>query len=185
MNNIELILLSIGLAMDAFSASVCEGIKMKKINYAGALCTALFFGTFQAIMPLLGYFFGNRFYGIASAYDHWIAFTLLGIIGIKMISESFSTKKSYENTYYFNLKNIILLSIATSIDALAVGIVFSVQKTNITFSVSVIGIITSLLSFSGIAIGNHFSKKYENKAEIIGGTVLILIGIKLLLQDIL
>ena len=185
MNNIELILLSVGLAMDAFSASVCEGIRMKKINYTGAFFTALFFGMFQAVMPLLGYFLGSRFSEITSTYDHWIAFILLGIIGGKMIFECFHPEENNKNTYCFNLKDIIILSIATSIDALAVGIVFSAQKTNIIFSVSVIGIITFLLSFSGVILGNRFSKKYGNKAEIIGGIVLIFIGVKLLLQDIL
>ncbi len=185
MNIVELFLLSVGLAMDAFSASVCEGVRMKKINRMGAILTALFFGIFQAGMPLLGYFFGSRFSEVTSAYDHWIAFILLGIIGGKMLWEAFHPDEENEKAYTFNLREIIILSVATSIDALAVGIVFSAQKTNIFFSVAVIGAVTFLLSLFGVVIGNRFGKKYGNKAEIVGGAVLIFIGVKLLLQDIL
>lgn len=185
MSTAELFLLSVGLAADAFSASVCEGIKMKKINHIGAVMTALFFGIFQAGMPLVGYFLGNRFSEITAAYDGWIAFILLGIIGGKMIWEAFHPEKSDRKDYTFNLKEIIILSVATSIDALAVGIVFVAQKTNILFSVSVIGIVTFVLSLVGVLTGNRFGGKYGNKAEIAGGCVLVFIGVKLLLQDIL
>lgn len=185
MNIAELFLLSVGLAMDAFSASVCEGVRMKKINSMGAVLTALFFGIFQAGMPLIGYFLGSRFSEITTAYDHWIAFVLLGVIGGKMLWEAFHPETDNEKAYTFNLKEIIVLSVATSIDALAVGIVFSAQKTNILFSVSAIGIVTFLLSLAGVVIGNRFGEKYGNKAEVAGGIVLIFIGVKLLLQDIL
>lgn len=185
MNIAELFLLSVGLAMDAFSASVCEGVRMKKINRMGAVLTALFFGIFQAGMPLIGYFLGSRFSEITTAYDHWIAFVLLGVIGGKMLWEAFHPETENEKAYTFNLKEIIVLSVATSIDALAVGIVFSAQKTNILFSVSAIGIVTFLLSLAGVVIGNRFGEKYGNKAEVAGGIVLIFIGVKLLLQDIL
>ncbi|MCM1507139.1 MAG: manganese efflux pump MntP family protein [Ruminococcus flavefaciens] len=185
MGTTELLLLSVGLAADAFSASVCEGIKMKKINRAGMVLTALFFGVFQAGMPLVGYFLGSRFSEITSAYDHWIAFILLGIIGGKMIWESFHPEKNDDKAYIFNLKEIIVLSVATSIDAMAVGIVFSAQKTSILFSVSVIGAVTFVLSLAGVVIGNRFGGKYGNKAELVGGAVLVFIGLKLLLQDIL
>ena len=185
MNIAELFLLSVGLAMDAFSASVCEGVRMKKINRMGAVLTALFFGIFQAGMPLIGFFLGSRFSEITTAYDHWIAFVLLGVIGGKMLWEAFHPETENEKAYTFNLKEIIVLSVATSIDALAVGIVFSAQKTNILFSVSAIGIVTFLLSLAGVVIGNRFGEKYGNKAEVAGGIVLIFIGVKLLLQDIL
>lgn len=185
MNIIELLLLSVGLAADAFSASVCEGVRMKKINRKGTILTALFFGIFQAGMPLMGYFLGSRFSEITSAYDHWIAFILLGIIGGKMVWEAFHPEENGEKSYSFNLKEIIILSVATSIDALAVGIVFSVQKTSILFSVAVIGAVTFALSLAGVVIGNRFGSKYGKKAEVAGGLVLIFIGVKLLLQDIL
>ncbi|MDE6781235.1 MAG: manganese efflux pump MntP family protein [Ruminococcus sp.] len=184
MNTVELLLLSAGLAMDAFSASVCEGIRMKKINHMGAFLTALFFGIFQAGMPLAGYFLGKRFSEITSAYDHWIAFILLGIIGGKMVWEAFHPEENENKEYTFNLKEIIILSVATSIDALAVGIVFSAQKTNILFSVLVIGAVTFLLSLSGVVIGNRFGGRYGSKAETAGGIVLIFIGVKLLVQGI-
>lgn len=185
MNISELFLLAVGLSADAFSASVCEGVRMKKINRMGAVLTALFFGMFQAGMPLMGYFLGSRFSEVTSAYDHWIAFVLLGVIGGKMVWEAFHPEQNNEKTYNFSLKEIVVLSIATSIDALAVGIVFSAQKTNILFSVSIIGIVTFLLSLGGVVIGNRFGEKYGNKAEAVGGIVLIFIGVKLLLQDIL
>lgn len=185
MNIIELLLLSVGLSADAFSASVCEGIRMKKINRTGAFMTALFFGIFQAGMPLVGYFLGNRFSEVTTAYDHWIAFILLGIIGGKMVWEAFHPEKNNEKSYSFSLREILVLSVATSIDALAVGIVFSAQKTNILLSVSAIGIVTFCLSLVGVVMGNRFGGKYGKKAEIAGGTVLVFIGVKLLLQDII
>lgn len=184
MNTVELFLLSVGLAMDAFSASVCEGISMKKINRMGAFLTALFFGLFQAGMPLVGYFLGSRFSEITTAYDHWIAFILLGVIGGKMIWEAFHPEESDNKEYTFNLKEIIILSVATSIDALAVGIVFSAQKNNILVSVLMIGIVTFILSLAGVIIGNRFGGKYGSKAEVTGGIVLIFIGVKILVQSI-
>ncbi|MDE5558615.1 MAG: manganese efflux pump MntP family protein [Ruminococcus sp.] len=180
----ELLLLSVGLAMDTFSASICEGIRMKKINRAGAVLTALFFGIFQAGMPLFGYFLGGHFADITARYDHWIAFILLGIIGGKMLWEAFHPEISDNKEYSFSLKDILILSVATSIDAMAVGIIFSAKKTNILFSVTAIGVVTFVLSFAGVVIGNRFGGKYGNKAEIVGGLVLIFIGTKLLFQDI-
>lgn len=181
----ELLLLSVGLATDAFSASVCEGIRMKRINRAGAFFTALFFGVFQAGMPLFGYFLGSRFADVTARYDHWIAFILLGIIGGKMLWESFCPETRDGKEYKFSLKDILILSVATSIDAMAVGIVFSAKKTNILFSVMSIGVVTFILSFAGVIIGNRFGGKYGTKAETAGGIVLIFIGLKLLLQDII
>lgn len=182
----ELILLALGLAMDAFSVSVCKGLSMKKIDYKGAFVTALFFGVFQAGMPLIGYFLGIRFEQFISTYSHWIAFILLGFIGGKMIYEVFKGSDDNEEIteYKLDIKELIILAIATSIDALAVGIIFTAQKTSLLFSVGVIGIITFIMCLIGVAIGNRFGSKYEKKAEFAGGVILILIGVKLLLDGL-
>ncbi|MDE5619397.1 MAG: manganese efflux pump MntP family protein [Ruminococcus sp.] len=185
MNTAELLLLSAGLAADAFSASVCEGLKMKKINLSGAFLTSLFFGVFQALMPLGGYFLGKRFSDVTARFDHWIAFILLGIIGGKMLVESFGNENTEDAVYRINIRELTLLSVATSIDAMAVGIVFSAQNSDIVFSVSVIGIVTFLLSLVGVIIGNRFGSRYGKKAGIVGGVVLIMIGVKLFLEGIL
>lgn len=182
MNLTELFLLAAGLAADAFSAAVCQGIRMKKINPAGAVLTALFFGVFQAGMPLAGCFLGSRFAGVTARYEHWIAFILLGIIGGKMIWEAFHPEENSGGEYAFSLKDIFMLSVATSIDAMAVGIVFSAQKTDIFLSVSVIGTVTFLLALAGVFIGNRFGSRYGKSAEIAGGAVLVFIGLKLFLD---
>lgn len=180
----ELTLLSLGLATDAFSVSVCKGLSMKKINLKGAFVTSLFFGIFQAIMPIIGYFLGSHFSSFINTYSHWIAFILLGFIGGKMIFETFSkTDEDSEITEYrLDIKETIVLAIATSIDALAVGLLFTMQTTNIFFAVGMIGVITFIMCMIGVAVGNRFGSKYEKKAEFIGGTVLVLIGVKLLLD---
>lgn len=183
----EIILLSIGLAMDAFSVAVCKGLSMKdRIDYRGGFITALFFGGFQALMPVVGYFLGSRFETYITSFSHWIAFVLLGFIGGKMIFEAVHEKDEdcEVSGYKLNIKELVMLSIATSIDALAVGIIFATEKTNIALSVSLIGIITFLLAFVGIIIGNKFGSKYEKKAEIAGGAVLVLIGVKILLEGL-
>ncbi len=185
MNTAELLLLSAGLATDAFSASVCEGLKMKKINRCGTFLTALFFGVFQALMPLGGYFLGKRFSDVTARFDHWIAFILLGIIGGKMLIESFGKENTENDVYRINIRELTLLSVATSIDAMAVGIVFSAQHSDIVLSVSVIGIVTFLLSLVGVIIGNRFGSRWGNKAETVGGIVLIIIGAKLFLEGII
>lgn len=182
----ELVLISSGLAMDAFSVAVCKGLSMRKINYTGGFLTAFFFGIFQAVMPVIGYFLGSRFEDYITSYSHWIAFILLGFIGGKMVYESINEteENNAESEYRLNLKELFILSVATSIDALAVGIIFATEKVNIVLSVSIIGVITFILSFIGIVIGNKFGSKYEKKAEIAGGTVLILIGLKILLEGL-
>ena len=183
----ELILLSLGLAMDAFSVSVCKGLSMKKIDYRGAVVTALFFGVFQGGMPLIGYFLGSRFEAFISRYSHWVAFILLGFIGGKMIYEVVFGKDDEEGDskeYKFDIKELFILAIATSIDALAVGVVFAAQKTPVVSSVIVIGAITFVTSLIGVGIGNRFGSKYEKKAELVGGIVLVLIGVKLLLDGL-
>lgn len=182
----ELILLSLGLAMDAFSVSVCKGLSMKKIDYKGAAATALFFGVFQGIMPLIGYFLGSRFEKFISTYSHWIAFILLGFIGGKMILEVIKGSDDEESIleYKLDIKELFILAVATSIDALAVGVIFAAQKTNLLVSVSVIGGITFAVCLIGVIIGNRFGSKYEKKAELAGGIVLILIGAKLLIDGL-
>ncbi len=185
MNMTELLLLSAGLSADAFSASVCEGFKMKKPDRFGTFLTALFFGVFQAVMPLIGYFLAKRFSDVTTAFDHWIAFILLGIIGGKMFVESFHTESTEEKVYRINIRELILLAVATSIDAMAVGIVFSAQQSDIVFSVSVIGTVTFLLSLLGVIIGNRFGGRLGTKAEAVGGIVLIILGVKLFLEGIL
>ncbi|MBO7394786.1 MAG: manganese efflux pump [Ruminococcus sp.] len=182
----ELILLSLGLAMDAFSVSVCKGLSMKKIDYKGAFLTALFFGVFQAGMPLIGFFLGSRFEQFISQYSHWVAFILLGFIGGKMVFEAVrgGDEAETQSEYRLNIGELFVLAIATSIDALAVGVVFAAQKTPVFSSVTVIGVITFVMSLIGVGIGNRFGSKYEKKAELAGGIVLVLIGVKLLLDGL-
>ena len=182
----ELILLSVGLAMDAFSVSVCKGLSMKKLDLKGGMLTALFFGVFQAAMPLIGYFLGSRFASYISSFSHWVTFILLGIIGGKMIFEAVSEAEQDEGgkEYKLDIGELFLLAVATSIDALAVGIVFAAEDVALVFSVCTIGMITFVLSFAGVVIGNRFGSRYETKAEIVGGMILILIGIKLLLEGL-
>ena len=160
---------------------------MRKINYRGAFITALFFGVFQAGMPLVGYFLGVYFADYINKFDHWIAFILLSFIGGKMIFDSCFGQDDDDTVsaeYRLDMKELLILSVATSIDALAVGIVFAVQGDSIFLSVSMIGIITFLLSFLGVIIGNRFGSKYEKKAQLAGGAVLVIIGLKLLLEGI-
>ncbi|NCD06923.1 MAG: manganese efflux pump [Spirochaetia bacterium] len=182
---IELILLAIGLAMDAFAVSITKGLCMKnKINYKQALFIAFSFGLFQAIMPLIGYTIGIQFSTYIVQFDHWIAFLLLSFIGIKMILEAVFEKEETE-CKLFSIKEILILSVATSIDALAVGVTLSfIQTTNIIQAIIVIGLITLIISFIGVKIGHKFGMKYEKSAEIFGGILLILIGLKILFEHL-
>lgn len=185
MGIIGLLLLSVGLAMDAFSVAVCKGLSMKKLNVRSGVIIALFFGVFQGLMPLAGYFLGSRFSGYIDSVSHWVAFILLGIIGGKMIWEAFHDEENdTETEYKLALGELIVLSVATSIDALAVGIVFAAEKVNIILSVIMIAVITFAISFAGVVIGNKTGSCFEKKAEIAGGAILILIGIKMLLEGI-
>lgn len=183
MGLIELIILSIGLGMDAFAVSVCKGISMKKMNWKKAGIIGLYFGGFQALMPVLGYFLGSTFASAIESIDHWIAFILLGLIGVNMIKEAFSSESENSNDDV-GFKTMIILAIATSIDALTVGITFAFLNVNLILAVSLIGIITFVLSVIGTKVGNKFGDKYENKAEFIGGIVLILLGLKILLEHL-
>ena len=179
----EIIIISFGLAMDAFAVSVCKGLSIKKFKWKNAIIIAGYFGCFQGIMPLIGYFLGASFSNLVEYIDHWIAFFLLLIIGGKMVKES-ADDDLEKNNDNIDFKTMTLLGIATSIDALAIGVTFAFLKTNILRAVFLIGIITFVLSFLGVKIGNRFGDKLQKKAELMGGVVLILIGIKILLEHL-
>lgn len=190
MGTIEILLIGVGLSMDAFAVSVCKGLNMKKINYAHAFIISIFFGGFQCLMPLVGWFLGTSFEKYIERFDHWIAFFLLLVIGGKMIIEVVKEKdQEIEKTDEENLdiKELIIMAIATSIDALAVGITMSClleKKSAIIPAVSIIGITTFILSYMGVIIGNHFGIKYKDKATLAGGIILVLIGTKILLEHL-
>lgn len=182
---IEVILIGVGLAMDAFAVAICKGLQMKKLNYRQATVIALFFGGFQALMPLIGWILGKQFEQYIVQIDHWIAFGLLSVIGVNMFRESLEKEEEDVTVLEkLDLKELVLLAIATSIDALAVGITFAFLKVDIKLSVLVIGITTFLISFCGVAIGNIFGTRYKERAERFGGIVLILIGLKILLEHL-
>lgn len=183
MGILEIILISIGLAMDAFAVSVCKGLSMKKMNWQKALIIAGYFGVFQGAMPVLGYLLGIGFEDIVTSVDHWIAFVLLGFIGGKMIKEAFD-KNDENSSDSVDFKTMIVLAIATSIDALAVGITFAFLNVNIIFSALCIGIITFIISVLGVKIGNVFGDKYEKRAELVGGIILVGLGIKILVEHL-
>lgn len=184
MNLIELIILSIGLAMDAFSVAICKGLAMKKMNWKHAIIIGLYFGGFQALMPAIGFLLGVGFEDKITSIDHWIAFTLLAIIGGKMILESIKKENDASYNSSIGVKVMLILAIATSIDALAVGITFAFLKTNIVLAIILIGIITFAISVLGVKIGNIFGDKYEKKAELVGGVILVFIGLKILLEHL-
>ena len=179
----EILLISIGLAMDAFAVSICKGLSMKKMNWKNAVIIALYFGVFQALMPFIGYFLGMTFESIVTTFDHWVAFALLTLIGGGMIKESFDDEDEKKNDRV-DFKTMVVLAIATSIDALAVGITFAFFDVNIVLAVSIIGIITFIISVLGVKIGNRFGDKYQNKAQLMGGIILVLLGFKILLEHL-
>lgn len=183
MGTIEILLISIGLAMDAFAVSICKGLSMKKMNWKKAFIVALYFAIFQALMPTLGFFLGTNFKDVVTRIDHWLAFILLVAIGVNMLKEAFSKgNESFDDDVGF--KTMIVLALATSIDALAIGITFAFLRVSLIFSVVMIGVITFIISFAGVKIGNKFGNKYEKKAEIFGGGILILLGIKILVEHL-
>ena len=185
MGIIELILLSIGLGMDAFAVSICKRIPMKKMDWKKACIIGLYFGGFQAIMPVIGYFLGSTFESFITNFDHWVAFILLAIIGGNMIKEAFcKEKEDEESNDDISFKTMFVLAVATSIDALVIGITFAFLKVNLLLAISIIGIITFVISIIGTKVGNKFGSKYEKKAELAGGIILILIGIKILLEHL-
>ena len=179
----ELFVLAVGLAMDAFAVAVCKGLALKKIGAGKALLVGLWFGGFQGLMPFIGYLLGTGFEDKIKAIDHWVAFILLGLIGLNMIREACSGEEE-EADACLDVKSMLLLAVATSIDALAVGITFAFLKVNIVMAVSTIGVITLILSAVGVYIGHIFGEKYKAKAEMAGGIILILIGLKILLEHL-
>lgn len=178
----ELFMIAVGLSMDAFAVAICKGLSVEKVKVKHGLIVGLYFGGFQAGMPLLGYFLGSSFAKYIENFDHWIAFVLLGIIGINMIRESGEAEEEVNASFGF--KTMFPMAVATSIDALAVGISFAIMQVQIGWAVTFIGIITFTLSAIGVKIGNHFGTKYKSKAELFGGIVLILLGIKILLEHL-
>lgn len=181
MSLLTLFITAVGLSMDAFAASICKGLSLKKISVQKACIAGLWFGGFQALMPLLGYVLGSQFKQSLEAIDHWIAFVFLVLIGANMIKEAFS-RESEKADDSLSIKSMFLLAIATSIDALAVGITYAFLQVDIIAAVSFIGATTFTLSALGIKAGNTFGMRYKAKAEIAGGTILILIGMKILLE---
>lgn len=183
----EVLMIGVGLSMDAFAASVCKGLGMRRLNVKNMFVIVLFFGGFQALMPCIGWFLGKQFESYITSVDHWVAFALLAFIGGKMIYDVFHENRKdccCEKTDRLNIKEVFTLAVATSIDALAVGISFAFLQVNIVEAVSVIGITTFVLSIAGVVIGNIFGAKYEKKATLAGGIILILIGLKILLEHL-
>ena len=183
MGLIELFLIAVGLYMDAFAVSVCKGLAMPKCTFKKAAIVGLWFGGFQALMPAIGYILGAQFQEAIASIDHWIAFVLLALIGGNMIHEALDNDEE-EADASLDVKTMFLLAVATSIDALAIGITFAFLKVNIIPAVCFIGIVTFIISFAGVKIGNVFGARYKNKAEIVGGIILILLGLKILLEHL-
>jgi putative Mn2+ efflux pump MntP len=177
----ELIIIAIGVSMDAFAVSICKGLSVRSLQPKHTCLTALWFGGFQALMPLIGYFLGVSFADFVSSVDHWIAFVLLGLIGGNMIKESFS-KDECEYSPDFSFKTMLSLAVATSIDALAIGVSFAFLRVNIWTSVLIIGLTTGAFSALGVCIGKFFGCRYKSKAEFMGGFILVAMGLKILLE---
>lgn len=179
----ELFVIAVGLSMDAFAVSICKGLSVGRVEVKHVIITGLYFGGFQALMPAAGYFLGKQFQTLINSVDHWIAFVLLTLIGLNMIRESRRCEEEKLNDS-FNFKTMLPLAVATSIDALAVGVTFAFLKVEILPAVSFIGAITFVLSAIGLKIGNVFGTRYKSRAEFFGGAVLILMGIKILLDHL-
>lgn len=188
MSLLELFILAVGLSMDAFAVAVCKGLSMREVSIKKAGIVGLYFGGFQAGMPLIGYFLGLQFKDYIMSVDHWIAFILLSFLGIKMIQEALSKEEDddekQDEKEMLSFKNMSVLAIATSIDALAVGITLAFLQVDIVPAVSFIGITTFVLSIIGVKIGNVFGIKYKSKAEFVGGIILIFMGVKILLEHL-
>ena len=183
MTLLNLFLIAVGLSMDAFAVSVCKGLAMEKAPLKKAAIAGVWFGSFQALMPLLGYLLGNRFEKYITHIDHWITFGLLALIGANMVKEAFSKEEEKaSSTMYF--KEMFLLAVATSIDAPAVGITFAFLRVDLLPAVCLIGATTFVLSALGVKVGNLFGSRYKSRAELAGGILLILMGVKILLEHL-
>lgn len=184
---VELFLIGVGLSMDAFAVSICKGLGMSRLNMRQAAVISLFFGGFQALMPLIGWALGSQLTDFIAPIDHWIAFGLLAFVGGKMLWDAFHEDDEDEGSQTdekLDLKELLMLAIATSIDALAVGITFAFLQVAIVPSITIIGLTTFVISFAGVAVGHFFGARFEKPATIVGGVVLILIGVKILLEHL-
>lgn len=184
MSIVELFILAVGLSMDAFAVSICKGLSLGKINWKHMAIAGAWFGGFQALMPLVGYFLGRSFSEFVSNFSHWIAFALLAIIGGNMIKEALDKGEDEDRNASMKFKAMLLLAIATSIDALAVGVTFAFLDVAIVPAILFIGVVTFVFSAAGIKIGSLFGTKYKSKAELVGGIILVLLGIKILLEGL-
>lgn len=185
MSFFELFVIAVGLSMDAFAVAVCKGLSVYKLEKKHIILTGIWFGGFQGLMPFIGYLLGSTFESYITPVDHWIAFILLGLIGVNMIKESFDKNENCDSGDSFTVKAMLPMAVATSIDALAVGITFALlPDVDITVAVAFIGVITFVLSCVGIKIGNAFGVKFKSKAEFAGGIMLILMGTKILLEHL-
>lgn len=183
MGLMELILTATGLSMDAFAVSICKGLALRKMEWSRALLCGIWFGVFQGLMPLIGFFAGSHFAKAVSGVDHWIVFIVLSLIGGNMIREALGKDEDVDPS--FGIAGMFLLAVATSIDALAVGVSFAFLKMNIWTSAITIGCITFFISAAGVKIGNAFGTRYKSKAELAGGTILIFIGLKILIEHLM
>ncbi len=183
---VDILLIGVGLSMDAFAVAVCKGLSMRKIHWGNATVIALFFGAFQALMPFIGWLLGLGLQGLIAAYDHWIAFGLLSFIGGKFLYDSFKEGcgEGAACDIALDIKGLFMLAIATSIDALAIGVTLAFLKVNVAAACGIIGLTTFLISFGGVVVGNFFGARFQKKAEISGGVILILIGLKILLEHL-
>lgn len=184
MDFITILGIGVALSMDAFSVSICKGLATKKFSFRTAVICGIWFGGFQALMPVIGYFLGAQFEHLIVAIDHWIAFGLLFLIGANMIREALSSDESEKPDSTTGFKTMLLLAVATSIDALAVGVSFAFLQVNILIPILIVGVTTFIFSFGGVAIGNFFGSRYSKPAEITGGVILILLGTKILLEHL-
>ena len=188
MGFIELLLIGVGLSMDAFAVAICQGISMTKIKWGHALTVGLYFGGFQALMPFTGWMLGSQFAGRIQQYDHWVAFVLLVLIGGNMIREALSGEEDEAEDAAIGAgldhKKLFLMAIATSIDALAVGVTFAFLDTAILPAIGIIGTTTFFISVAGVAVGCWFGARYKKRAEITGGVILVLLGVKILLEHL-
>ena len=183
MSALELFILAVGLSMDAFAVSICKGLAVKRIDMGKAGIVGLWFGGFQALMPMIGYFLGSRFSNAIQSVDHWVAFILLSLIGANMIREAMSKDEdARRDSGSLSFKTMLMLAVATSIDALAAGITFAFLDVDIALAAGMIGCTTCIISMAGVKVGSVFGTKYKSKAEMTGGVMLILLGLKILLE---
>lgn len=185
MSLVDLLLIAVGLSMDAFAVSICKGLALRKISLKDCAICGVWFGGFQALMPLIGYLVGYHFQTFVTGFDHWIAFGLLAVIGGNMIREAISGDEDEKADPSMGFKAMLPMAVATSIDALAVGVNFAfLPDTNIFAAVTLIGVITCVISMVGVKVGNVFGAKYKSKAELTGGVILIFLGVKILLEHL-